>query len=98
VGTESLLELIVTGVYDSRSVRVGERRSSVATGSLRGLFDDVEETKHRDTMNNAIVSSARPFHDIAHESERGGQCATKIKIEKCSTADISLTLACVKKD
>jgi len=78
VGTESLLELIVTGVYDSRSVRVGERRSSVATGSLRGLFDDVEETKYRGTMNNAIVSSARPFHDIARgsrESERGGQCA-----------------------
>jgi len=89
VGTESLLELIVTGVCDSRLVRVDERWSSVATGSLRGLFDDVEETEHRTTANNIIVSSARPFHDIARdsrESEKDGQRVLEIKIAKCSTA------------
>lgn len=62
-------------VATPRSVRVGERRSFVAAGSLRGLFEDAEETERRVTTNNAIVSSARPFHDIARDScasERGG--------------------------
>lgn len=45
--------------------------------------------KRSTTTNNAIVSSARPFHDIAHgprESKGGGQCVLEIKIAKCPTA------------
>lgn len=62
---------------------------SSRAGSLAG-FDDAEETERRARAlllrNNAIVSSARPFHDIARdsESERLRRLARpEIKIAKC---------------